>query len=94
MQAEAGFTLIEVLASAVIVTVMALGVLGGIDETTRSSYDIRLHTDAQALAHMLVHPDLDVRAGDTCHQLSHTPSLSAVVAVRWRIEALMRRRGG
>lgn len=45
-----GFTLIEVLASALIVAVIAVGVLGGLDATTRSSYETRLHTDAQALA--------------------------------------------
>ncbi len=45
-----GFTLIEIMASALIVAVIAVGVLGGLDATTRSSYETRLHTDAQALA--------------------------------------------
>jgi prepilin-type N-terminal cleavage/methylation domain-containing protein len=47
---QEGFTLIEVLASSVVVTVFMLGALGGIDAATHSSGSNRVHIDAQALA--------------------------------------------
>jgi prepilin-type N-terminal cleavage/methylation domain-containing protein len=47
---QGGFTLIEILVSALILTLLSLAVLGALDSTTRSSYSDRVHADAEALA--------------------------------------------
>jgi type II secretory pathway pseudopilin PulG len=50
-RAEGGFTIIEVVMSAVIVVLIAGGVLTGIDAAGRSSADLRHRSQAQELAH-------------------------------------------
>jgi prepilin-type N-terminal cleavage/methylation domain-containing protein len=47
---DAGFTLVEVLVSALILVLLSMAVLGALDATTRSSYSDRIHADAEALA--------------------------------------------
>lgn len=64
---EDGFTLIEVLISAVIVVLASLAVLGAIDATQHASYQVRLHSDAQALAEQ----DEDRLRGLTVSELSN-----------------------
>jgi prepilin-type N-terminal cleavage/methylation domain-containing protein len=47
---EAGFTLVEVLVSALILVLLSMAVLGALDATTRSSFSDRLHANVEALA--------------------------------------------
>jgi prepilin-type N-terminal cleavage/methylation domain-containing protein len=47
---DAGFTLVEVLVSALILVLLSMAVLGALDATTRSSFSDRLHANAEALA--------------------------------------------
>jgi Tfp pilus assembly protein PilV len=47
---DAGFSLIEVLVSALILVLISMAVLGALTATTRSSYSDRIHADAEALA--------------------------------------------
>jgi Tfp pilus assembly protein PilV len=47
---DAGFTLVEVLVSALILILLSMAVLGALDATTRSSFSDRIHADAEALA--------------------------------------------
>jgi prepilin-type N-terminal cleavage/methylation domain-containing protein len=47
---HAGFTLIEVMASALIVVLLAVGTLAALEASTRESFQSRIRTDAQALA--------------------------------------------
>jgi len=43
---DAGFTLVEVLVSALILILLSMAVLGALDATTRSSFADRIHADA------------------------------------------------